>query len=101
MVLPIKVDGWYLLDHDSAMYHREAPEGHEFIDMTWLDTTSEDSEYGTGREYCVCAATEEERDFDQAELNFRDLHHVDAFCISDVVTKEEAKKIILDYISNH
>lgn len=101
MVLPIKVDGWYLLDHDSAMYHRETPEGHEFIDMTWLDTTSEDPEYGTGREYCVCAATEEERDFDKAELNFRDLHHVDAFCISDVVTKEEAKKIILDYISNH
>ena len=101
MVLPIKVDGWYLLDHDSAMYHRETPEGHEFIDMTWLDTTEDDPEYGTGREYCVCTNLEETKDFEKAENDFFDLHHVDAFCISDVVTKEEAQHIILDYIANH
>ena len=53
MELPIRVGEWFLLDYDSAEYHRETDEGHEFIDMTWLDTTSEDDNYGTGREYAV------------------------------------------------
>ena len=101
MKLPIEVNGWYLHDNDTAMYHRETPDGHEFINMTWLDTTEDDTEYGTGREYCVCTNLEETHDFEQAEFDFQDLHHTDSFCVSDVVTKEETQQIILDYIKNH
>lgn len=101
MKLPILENGWFLLDYDSAEYHRETAEGHEFIDMTWLDTTSEDENYGTGREYAVCTNLEETHDFDEAEFDFRDLHHTDSFCISDIVTREEAIEIILNYIRNH
>ena len=100
MELPMEVNGWHLHDHESAMYHRETPDGHEFIDMTWLDTTEDDPEYGTGRECCVCTSLEDTFDFEKAEELFWD-HHTDSYCISGVVTKEDAQKIILDYIRNH
>ena len=101
MELPITLNGWYLHDHESVMYHRETPDGHEFIDMIWLDTTEGDPEYGTGKEYCVCTSLEKTHDFEQAESDFQDLHHTDSYCISDVVTRDEAIEIILNYINNH
>ncbi len=94
MKYPIEVNGWYLLDVDSMEYYREKPEGHEFIDMTWLDGEEEDA-------YAVCTNLEETEDFYQAEYDFQDLHHTDSYCISGVVKKSEAEQIILDYIQTH
>lgn len=101
MKYPIELNGWYLHDYDSMQYHRETPEGHEFIDMTWLDTASGDPEYGTDRCYAVCTNVEETDNFEQAEFDFQDLHHTDNYCISGVVTKAEAEEIILSYIKTH
>lgn len=94
MKYPIELNGWSLLDVDSMEYYRETPEGHEFIDMTWLDTTEE-----TDKCYAVCTNVEESVNFDEAEYEFVDLHHTDNYCISGVVTKAEAEEIILSYIS--
>ena len=94
MKYPIELNGWYLLDVDSMEYYREKPEGHEFIDATWLDGEEEDS-------YAVCTNVEETENFYQAEYDFQDLHHTDNYCISGVVKKSEAGQIILDYIQTH
>lgn len=94
MKYPIELNGWYLHDYDSMQYHRETPEGHEFIDMTWLDGDEDDA-------YAVCTNVEETEDFMEAENDFQDLHHTDNYCISGVVTKAGAEEIILNYIKTH
>ena len=98
---PLHVNGWELHDNDAMMYWKESPEGYVFIDMTWMDITRSDPEYGTGKEYCVCTSIEETNDFDEAEESVRDLHHTDSYAISDIVSKADAEKIILDYIKEH
>lgn len=96
---PFHVNGWELEDNETMCYWKEEPKGtFHFIDITWLDTTREDLEYGTGREYVVCASDEEEEDFESALEAFNDLHHTDPYCISDTVSREDAERIVMEYI---
>ena len=95
------VNGWELIDNDTLLYFKAMPDGIMLIDMTWLDTTRQDPEYGTGKEYVVCVSTEETEDLEEAEALFQDLHHTDGYCISEMVTKEDAEQIIMEYIETH
>ena len=81
-------------------YYKETESGYAFIDITRLDTTRDDPNYGTGLEYVVCTSTEEDKDFAAAMDEFSD-HHTDPYCISDVVEKAEAERIVLEYIISH
>lgn len=49
----------------------------------------------------VCVSTEETEDLEEAEALFQDLHHTDGYCISEMVTKEDAEQIIMEYIETH
>ena len=69
------VNGWELIDTDSLLYFKTTADGISLIDMTWLDTTRQDPEYGTGKEYVVCVSTEDTEDLEEAEALFQDLHH--------------------------
>lgn len=69
-----------------------------FIDITWLDITREDPEYGTGKEYVVCASEEEGEDLEAALETFANLHYTDSYCISDIVSREEAERIVMEYL---
>ena len=97
---PLHVYSWQLHDNDAMGYYKETENGYRFIDITWLDTTRDDPNYGTGREYVVCASEEDEKDFDAAVEAFSD-HHTDSYCISDVVEKAEAERIVLEYIEKN
>lgn len=100
MTYPHHVNGWELYDTDSMLYFKPTSTGFAFIDLTWLDVTSADPEYGTGKEYCVCV-NDEEGSFEEAAESFADLHHTDNYCISEVVTREEAERIILEYMEKN
>ena len=95
------VNDWELADNDTLLYWKEVDEGIMLIDMTWMDQTREDPEYGTGKEWVVCTSTEESHDLDEAMNLFADLHHTDAYAISDIVSREEAEGIIQEYIESH
>ena len=96
---PLHENGWELEDNETMCYWKEEPTGiFHFIDITWLDMTREDPEYGTGREYVVCASEEGGEDFETALECFIDLHHTDPYCISDIVSREEAERIVMEYI---
>ena len=56
----------------------------------------EDPDYGTGREYVVCASVEE-CEYNGAEVVF-DEHHKDPFTIPDVLDKAEAESIVIEYM---
>ena len=81
------------------LYSKKLEEGFAFIDMTWMDLTRADPEYGTGREYVVCTSEEDSDDQDEALYSFQDLHHTDSYCISQIVTRKEAEQINLEYIA--
>ncbi len=95
------INGWELLDTETMLYSKKLEEGFAFIDMTWMDLTRADPEYGTGREYVVCTSEEDSDDQDEALYSFQDLHHTDSCCISQIVTRKEAEQIILEYIAEH
>ena len=80
-------------------YTKQTDEGHAFIDITWIDQTHEDPDYGTGREYVVCASVEE-GEYEEAEAAF-DEHHTDPFAISDVVERAEAERIVMEYMQEN
>ena len=40
----------------------------------------------------------EEEDIEAALEAFTDLHHTDPYCISDTVSREEAERIVMEYI---
>lgn len=81
-------------------YYKETENGYRFIDITWLDTTRQDENYETGREYGVCASEEDEKDFDAAVEAFSD-HHTDSYCISEVVNRRDAERIVMEYIEKN
>lgn len=75
---PLNLNGWSLIDNESMLYSKEADGAHHFIDITWLDTTRDDPNYGTGREYCVCLSEEDgDVDFEDALERFQDEHHTE------------------------
>lgn len=47
MSYPRTVNGWELADTDTMRYTKQTDEGHAFIDITWIDQTREDPDYGT------------------------------------------------------
>ena len=100
MNYPHHVNDWELYDNDSMLYFKPLPSGFAFIDLTWMDITREDPEYGTGKEYCVCVS-EEDGEFEEAHERFADLHHTDSYCISEIVSREDAEKIILKYMEEN
>ena len=59
----------------------------------------EDPDYGTGREYVVCASVEE-GEYEEAEAAF-DEHHTDPFAISDVVERAEVERIVMEYMQEN
>ena len=98
----LHLNGWELMDDESMLYWKQLPDGHAFIDITWLDTSRSDPYYGTGREYCVCTSVEDaDIDYEEAAERFQDLHHTDSYCISDVVSRADAERIVLEYIEGH
>ena len=97
---PLQLNGWELNDNEAMGYYKKTGDGYAFIDITWLDTTRDDPNYGTGREYCVCTSVEEESDFEKAVELFIE-HHTDSYCISDVVDRTEAERIVLEYIEKN
>ena len=97
---PLHLNGWELHDNESMGYYKKTADGYAFIDITWLDTTRDDPNYGTGREYVVCTSVEDAESFDDAVEAFSD-HHTDPYCISDVVDKAEAERIVLEYIGKN
>lgn len=99
MSYPRTVNGWELVDTDTVRYTKQTDEGHAFIDITWIDQTHEDPDYGTGREYVVCASVEE-GEYEEAEAAF-DEHHTDPFAISDVVERAEAERIVMEYMQEN
>ena len=99
MAYPRFVNDWELVDTDSMRYTKKTDEGYAFIDITWLDQTREDPDYGTGRQYVVCASTEE-GEYDEAEASFEE-HHTDSFAISDVVEIAEAERIVMEYMEGN
>ena len=95
------INGWELLDTETMLYSKKLQGGYAFIDLTWMDLTRADPEYGTGREYVVCASEEDSDDLDEALDSFQDLHHTNSYCISEIATREEAEQIILRYIAEN
>ncbi len=99
MEYPRTVNGWELVDADSMRYMKQIDEGYAFIDITWLDQTREDPDYGTGRQYVVCASVEE-GEYDEAEAAF-DEHHTDPYAVSNVVGRAEAERIVMEYMQEN
>ena len=44
---------------------------------------------------------EEDGEFEEAQERFADLHHTDSYCISEIVSREDAEKIILKYLEEN
>ena len=100
---PMHVNGWeYSLNYDSMLYYKPTLEGWKLIDMTWLDLTKGDEGYKRDANYVVCMVElDDNQNLEEAMQEFDEWYHTDGFCISEMLTRDEAENFILEYMKNH